>query len=158
MKLDPRGFATARIGHQANSRATRQQHSGQAGMAIPSRVGRPGAFLRILDRCTIHCKRALSGSTSSRRPVHGNIPGAVRVPPVVSRARDLVAPCDSPVTRGKSSRPLGGSPWAGLGGTRLWMSEPSQASARAGACCGRASLYSPSCGQMLLAQAQWRSP
>ena len=94
----------------------------------------------------MHRKRALSGSPSFRRPVHGDIPGAVRVPPVVSRARDLAAQCDSCVTRGKSSRPLGGSPWAGLGGTRLWIERAiATSSACAGACCGRASCRSTSC-------------
>ena len=94
--------------------------------------------------------RALSGSTSSRRPAHGDIPWAARVLPVSRLGsyaeRGTWRPPTTSRHEGESSRPPGGSPWAGLGGTRLWIERAiATSSACAGACCGRASCCSTSC-------------
>ena len=60
----------------------------------------------------------------------------------------LGGPLRRRVTRGKSSRPPGGSPWVGLGGTRLWIERlVTTPSACAGACCSRAGSRSTSYGR-----------
>ena len=73
----------------------------------------------------------------------GTFPGPLVYRPCFDLGRTpsegLGGPLRLRVTRGKSSRPLGGFPWVGLGGTRLWIERPiATSSACAGACCGRA--------------------
>ena len=120
---------------------------------MPSRLVRDASafFLRSLYRRVPRLMRALSGSTSSRRPAHGDIPWAARVLPVSRLGsyaeRGTWRPPTTSRHEGESSRPPGGSPWVGLGGTRRGIERlVATPSACAGACCSRASCRSTSYG------------
>ena len=134
---------------QANSLTLDDSQSSSRKM--PSRLVRDDSafFLRSLYRRFSRLMRALSGSTSSRRPAHGDIPWAARVLPVSRLGsyaeRGTWRPPTTLRHEGESSRPPGGSPWVGLGGARLWIERlVATSSACAGACCGRVSCCSTS--------------
>ena len=146
-----RGFETARTQLLGEQPDTRRQPVIQPEM--PSRLVRDASafFLRSLYRRVPRLMRALSGSTSSRRPAHGDIPWAARVLPVSRLGsyaeRGTWRPPTTSRHEGESSRPPGGSPWVGLGGTRRGIERlVATPSACAGACCSRASCRSTSYG------------